>query len=89
MGSKYVRIFDDNKYYVNNILKQLKQTITEVMQQLIRIWDEILTFVAGKLEMSKFNFCILDWTFDKHNTPILNNNKETTTFLSENNIQVQ
>ena len=45
MGSKYVRIFDDNKYYVNNILKQLKQTITEVMQQLIRIWDEILTFV--------------------------------------------
>ena len=39
--------------------------------------------------MSKCNFCILDWTFDKHDRPILNNNKETITFLSENNVHVQ
>ena len=58
------------------------------MQQSIRFWDEILTFVGGKLEMSKYNFCILDGIFDKSDKPILNNNKETITFLSENNIQV-
>ena len=38
--------------------------------------------------MSKYNLCILEWTFDKSDKPILNNNKEKITFLSENNIQV-
>ena len=86
---KMLGFVDDKTYYVNNTLKQLKQTITEAMQQSIRVWDEILTFVGGKLEMSKCNFCILDWSFDKHDKPILNNNEEIITFLSENNIQVR
>ena len=59
------------------------------MQQSIRVWDEILTFVGGKLEMSKCILCILDWTFDESDRPILNNNKETITFISDNKIQVQ
>ena len=59
------------------------------MQQSIRVWDEILTFVGGKLEMSKCNFCILDWIFDKSDRPILNNNKVTITFISDNKMQVQ
>ena len=89
MGSKTVRICRRQKHYVNNILKKLKQTIAEAMQQSIRVWDEILTFVGGKLEMSKYNLCILDWTFDESDIPILNNNKETITFISDNKIQVQ
>ena len=83
-----LRFVDDKNNYLNNILKQLQQTIIEAMQQSIRFWDEILTFVEGKLEMSKYNCCILDWIFDKSDKPILNNNKETITFLTENNIQV-
>ena len=83
-----LRFVDDKNNYLNNILKQLQKTIIEAMQQSIRFWDEILTFVEGKLEMSKYNFCILDGIFDKSDKPILNNNKETITFLSENNIQV-
>ena len=74
---------DDKKHYVHNILKQLQQTIIEVMQHSIRVWDEILTFVGGKLEMSKCNFCILNWTFEKSDRPNLNNNKEIITFISE------
>ena len=86
---KMLGFVDDKKHYINNILKQLQQTITESMQQLIRVWDEILTFVGGKLEMIKSNFYILDWTFDKSGKPILKNNKEIITFFLENNIQVQ
>ena len=86
---KMLGFVDDKKHYVNKIMKQLKQSITEAMQQSIRVWDEILTFVGGKLETSKCNFCILDWTFDKNDKPILNNNKETITFMSDNNIQVK
>ena len=79
---KILRFVDDKKYYVNNILKELKQKITEAMQQSISVWDEVLTFVGGKLEMSKCNFYILDRTLDKSDKPIFNNNKETITFLS-------
>ena len=85
---KMLKFVDDRKNYVNNLLNQLQQTIIEALQQSIGVWDEILIFVGGNLEMSKCNFCILDWAFDKSDTPILNNNKETITFLSENNIQV-
>ena len=80
---------NDKKHYVHNILKQLQQSIIEVMQHSIRVWDEILTFVGGKLERSKCNFCILNWTFDKSDRHILNNNKEIITFISERKIQVQ
>ena len=83
---KILGFVDDKKHYVNNILKQLKQTITEAMQQSIRVWDEVLTFVRGELEMSKCKFCILDWTFDISDTPTLSNKKET--ILSANNIKV-
>ena len=86
---KMLGFVDDKKHNINNILKQLQHTIIEAMQQSIRVWDEILTFIGGKLEMSKCNFCILDRIFDKSDKPVLNNNKETVTFLSENNIQVQ
>ena len=57
---KMLEFVNDKKLYVNNILKQLKQTITEAMKQSIRVWDEVLTFVGGNLEMSKCNVCTLD-----------------------------
>ena len=57
------------------------------MKQSIRVWDEVLTFVGGKLEMIKCNFCILDWIFDNSDKSILSNNKDTIFFLSTNNIQ--
>ena len=57
---KMLGFVDDTNYYVNNILKQLQQTITEAMQQSIRVWYEIHIFIGGKFEMSKCNFCILD-----------------------------
>ena len=85
---KILGFVDDKKHYVNNILIQLKQTITEAMQQSIRVWDEVLTFVGGKLEMSKCNFCILDWTFDKSDKPTISNKKERITLLLANNIKV-
>ena len=50
---KLLGFFDDKKHYVNNILNQLKQTITETIQQSIRIWDEVITFVERKLEICK------------------------------------
>ena len=34
---KMLGFVDDTNYYVNNILKQLQQTITEAMQQSIRV----------------------------------------------------
>ena len=79
---------DNKKYSVNNILKQLQQTITEVMQRSIKVWNKIPIFVGGKSEMIKYNCHILDWTFDKSDKPKLNNNKEKITFLSKKNIQI-
>ena len=59
------------------------------MQQSIRVWDEVLTFVGGKLEMSKWNFRIIDWKFDHNEQPILKNNKETISFIISENIKLR
>ena len=59
------------------------------MQQSIRVWDEVLKFVGGKLEISKYNFRIIDWEFDHNEQPILKNNKETISFIILENIKLR
>ena len=47
---------DDKRHYINLILEHLKESLEEAMKKSVNMWDELLTFVGGKLEMSKCGF---------------------------------
>ena len=74
---------DDKRHYVNLILQHLKESLKEAMNKPVNMWDELLTFVGGKLEMSKCGFYIIQWSFDENETPINNENTSTVTFTTQ------
>ena len=66
---------DDRKHYVNSVLKKIKEFITIAMEKSIWIWDELLYFIGEKLELSKYEFYIVKWKFDKNEKPIVRDSK--------------
>ena len=65
---------DDKRHYINLILQQLKEPLEEAMIKSVNIWNELLTFVGGKLEMKKCGFDQLQWKFDKNEKPYFQEN---------------
>ena len=79
----FLAFVDDKRHYVNLILKHLKESLEEAMNKSVNMWDELLTFVGGKLEMSKCGFYIIQWSFDENEKPIINENTSTVTFKTQ------
>ena len=50
---------DDRKHYVNLILQHIKKSLEKAISKSLNMWDELLSFVGGKLEMSKCGFYVL------------------------------
>ena len=71
---------DDKRHYVNLILQHLQESLEEAMNRSVNMWDELLTFVGGKLEMSKCGFYTIQWSFDENKKPIINENTSNVTF---------
>lgn len=71
---KMLGFVDDKRHYINLILQQLKEPLEEAMIKSVNIWNELLTFVGGKLEMKKCGFYQLQWKFDKNEKPYFQEN---------------
>ena len=80
---KMLAFVDDKRHYVNLILKHHKESLEEAMNRSVNMWDKILTFVGGKLEISKCGFYTIQWSFDENEKPIINENKSNVTFKAQ------
>ena len=56
---------DDKRHYINLILQQLKEPLEEAMIKSVNIWNELLTFVGGKLFYSGNSIKMKTLTFRK------------------------
>ena len=52
----------------------MKEALLEIIKIWIKAWDELLSFIGGKLELSKYKFYFIDWEFDKNWEPIIKEN---------------
>ena len=77
---KIVGFVDDKKHYVNNVSRKTKDTLEQAMQKSIRIWEELLNFTGGKLELSKCEYFLIKWGFDNKDKPFIENNKYAISF---------
>ena len=78
-----LRSIDDKRHYVNHILQHIKESLEEAMSKSVDIWEALLPFVDGKLEISKCRFYVLQQEFDSKEKPILKENKSTISFTSQ------
>ena len=68
---KYIVFVDVKGNYVNLLLKNIKESPEEATEKLISMWDKLLYFIGGKFEIVKYEYWILEWTFDKGEKPQL------------------
>ena len=74
---------DDKRHYDNLTLQHNKESLEEVISKSVNMWEAILSFVGGKLEMFKCGFYVLRWDFDSKEKSILKENKSTISFTSQ------
>ena len=74
---------DNKRHYVNLILQHIKESLEEVMFKSVNMWEELLSFVGGKLEMPKCGFYVLKWEFDSNEKLLLKESKSTISFSSQ------
>ena len=63
---KMLGFVDDKRHYVNLILQHIKESLKEAMSKSVNMQEELLSFVGGKLIMSKCGFYVLQWEFDSN-----------------------
>ena len=80
---KMLGFVEDKRYYVNLILQHIKEFLEEIMSKSVNIWEELLSFIGGKLEISKCGIYVLQWEFNSKENPILKENKSTISFTSQ------
>ena len=80
---KIMVFVDDKRHYINLIFQHFQESLEEAINRSVNMCDELLTFVGGKLEMSKYGFYIIQWSFDANEKPISNENRPTITFKAE------
>ena len=57
--------FVDDKWYYSNLVNQIiNESITEAMSKSTNMWNELLTFIGGKLELTKCTYYIIEQDFD-------------------------
>ena len=57
---------DDKRHYVNNFKERILKHLIGALEQSIRTWDELLTFVGGQLDMDKNTWYLIEWDFDSN-----------------------
>ena len=62
---------DDKRHYVNNFKERILQHLIDALEQSIRTWDELFTFVGGLLEMDKNAWYLIEWDFDSNESPYI------------------
>ena len=72
---------DDKRHYVNNFKERVLQHLIDALEQSIRTWDELLTFVGGQLEMDKNAWYLIKWDFDSNETPYIKEQTHPLNFL--------
>ena len=66
---KMMGFVDDKRHYINTLTHQLITTFIKAMEQSISTLYELLLFVGGELELSKCEWYIVDWGFDRNGKP--------------------
>ena len=66
METQNVRVCRRQKNFVNNASRIIREYITKRIEVSIRTWDELLTFVDRKLKISKCEYFIINWYFNKN-----------------------
>ena len=62
---------DGKHHYVNNFKELVLRQLIDALEKSIRIWDKVLTFVGGQLEMDKNAWYLIEWDFDSNETPYI------------------
>ena len=71
------------KDILNLILQHHQDYLENIMNGSVNMWDELLTFVGGKLEMIKCGFYTIQWSYDENEKSIINENTSNVTFKSQ------
>ena len=67
---------DNKRHCINTLTRQLITTVINVMEQSVSTWYELLLFVEDKLELSKCEWYIGDWRFDKNDKSQIKKTKQ-------------
>ena len=74
---------DDKRHYVNNFKERVLQHLIDALEQSIRTWDELLTFVGGQLEMDKNAWYLIELDFDSNESPYIKEQTHPLHFLDD------
>ena len=55
----------------------------DALEQSIRTWDELLTFVGGQLEMDENDWYLIEWNFDSNESPYIKEQTHPLSFIDE------
>ena len=64
MKDQNVRLVDDKRYCINLINQIIKEPLTVSMTKSVNMWEELLSFIGDKLELTKCDYYILECEFD-------------------------
>lgn len=48
---KIIGFVDDKRYYTNLLMQTIQESLIQRIKISVRLWDEFITFVDGKLEL--------------------------------------
>ena len=66
---------DNTRHHVNSTTYQLSIDIIKVIEQSVSSWNVLLHFSGGALELRKYSWYMIQWSFTKKNKPILKQTK--------------
>ena len=72
---------DDKRHYTNLLRQTIKESISEAMTKSVNTWEELLTFVGGKLELTKCSYYLLELECDKKEKSTIKTTSEPIYFV--------
>ena len=66
---------DDKRHYTNSLDQQLIKYVIKSMEKSVSTWYELLLFVGGDLELSKYGWYVIDWGLDSNDKPQMKKTK--------------
>ena len=80
---------DDKRHDINCLPNQSNKNILAAMKISVSSWNELLHFVGGTLETSKYSWYLINWDFDSNDSPFMKSTEEELNITMHDGTKIQ